>query len=94
LSDIASQDNQIKIGKLLAADYLVLGEIIDMANTLLITVRLVDTASGEIIWQDKLTEKLKTYDYIGSYFARLILEQFGAQAEESTLEKIAVKKKE
>jgi len=92
LSDISDQDNQIKIGKLLAADYLVLGEVIDMANTILITVRLVDTTSGEIIWQDKLMEKLKTYDYIGSFFARLILEQFGAQAEESTLEKIAVKK--
>ncbi len=92
LSDIASQDNQIKIGKLLAADYLVLGEIIDMVNTLLITVRLVDTTSGEVIWQDKLTEKLQTYDYIGSYFAKFILEEFGAQAEESTLEKIAVKK--
>lgn len=92
LSDISDQDNQIKIGKMLAADYLVLGEIIDMANTMLITVRLVDTTSGEIIWQDKLMEKLKTYDYIGSFFARLILEQFGAQAEESTLEKIAMKK--
>lgn len=59
-----------------------------MADNLLIVVRLVDTASGEIIWQDKLTENLKSYDYIGSYFSKSIMDQFNVRVEESTLKKI------
>jgi TolB-like protein len=92
LSGMADEETLMEIGKLLTADYLVLGEIIDMAGPVLVTVRMVDAGTGEVVWDGSLTEELEAYDYIGSYFATSILEEFGTEAEESTVKKVAEKK--
>ena len=91
LSDLADQQNHIEIGRLLAAEYIVLGEIIDMVDTLLISVRLVNVTSSEIIWAEEIMEKLVTYDYIGAYFAKSILTHFGAEVEKTIVQKMEKK---
>lgn len=60
---------QIEIGKMLSARYIVLGEIIDMMSSFLLSVRMIDVETGKIVWQEEKTESLENYDYIGTYFA-------------------------
>ena len=91
LSDMADHQSQIQIGKLLSAQYIVLGDIIDLVEALLISVRLVDVTSGEIILTEEITGKIENYDFIGAYFAKSVLTQFGAEIFESTEQKISLK---
>jgi hypothetical protein len=58
---------------------------------LLFSVRLVNSSTGEVVWQDELTEQLAAYDYIGSFFAQAIIQELGLEPETSTTRKIARK---
>lgn len=87
LSDMADQDEQMKIGKLLAASYMLFGELIDLSGTFLISLRMTDVESGKLIWSEKLTEKLSNYDYISGFFTESILNHFNIKAVESTIAK-------
>ena len=49
LSDLADSNQQLELGKLLAAGYIVFGEIIDMDRKVLISLRMIDVQSGEIV---------------------------------------------
>jgi len=88
LSGLTEEDELIRIGRLLTADYLVLGDIIDMAGPVMIYMRLVDVRTGELVLQDEIVEELDAYDYIASSLARSVIEEFGRQPEPSTMEKI------
>jgi TolB-like protein len=91
LSDLAESETQIEVGKLLAANYLVFGELIDMDPEFLISLRMAEVKSGKVIWSDKLVESLTNYDFITGYFARSILSQLGARVQETTEGKAASK---
>lgn len=91
LSGMVDEANQVELGKLLAADYIVFGEIIDMGNSLLISVRMADVATSEIVWEDSLMEKLEIYDYIGAYFAESILTELKLDVEEEIIAKVETK---
>jgi TolB-like protein len=93
LSDLTDDTKQVKIGAMLSAEKIVFGEVIDMGNILLISLRMADIETGEIVWQDRITEKLETYDYIGAYFAKSILQELGAGVEDTTIQKIEKKEK-
>jgi TolB-like protein len=69
-------------------DYIVIGEIIDMGNSLLISVRMADVATSEVVWEESLMEKLNTYDYIGAYFAQSILTELKLNVEEEIIAKV------
>ena len=84
-------EQQIEMGKMLAAQYIVSGKIIDMAEAVIITAQIIDVQTGKIIWQDKLTEKLSKYEYISAYFARGILKALNAIADTSTIAKMEKK---
>ena len=86
LSDLADSQTQLEVGKLLAV-YMVYGEIIDMGKKVLISLRMVDVESGEVIWNEKLTEKLTNYDYISGFFATSILKHIDVKVTKSTIEK-------
>lgn len=64
---------QIEAGKLLTAEYIVLGSIYDINNQLSITVRIIETRSTRVIWQDKVTGKLAQYDSVSAQIAARIL---------------------
>ncbi len=91
LSDLTDPKDQIQIGKLLSAQFLIVGQMIDMAGNFIISVRMVDTTTGEIVWEDNLNAKLDSYDYIGAYFAKSILTHFGASSVASIDRKIEAK---
>lgn len=64
---------QIEAGKLLAAQYIVQGSIYDINNQLSITVRIIETQSTKVIWQDKVTGKLGQYDALSAEITAKIL---------------------
>ncbi|MQY76832.1 MAG: hypothetical protein GH155_04300, partial [Spirochaeta sp.] len=91
LSDLADDAKQVEIGQLLAAEYIIFGEVINMGTAVLLSLRMVNVTTGKIEWQEAITEKLESYDYIGAYFAKSILTQLGAGVEETIVEKIEKK---
>ena len=91
LSDLADADSQVELGRMLAADYMIFGDLIDMDQKLLISMKMVNVQTGEIMWADKLMEDLSNYDYISGYFAGSILESLNAEVAQTTEEKIEVK---
>jgi TolB-like protein len=88
ISDLTDAQSQVKIGRLLSAQYLLMGKVVDMAGTLIVSVRLTDVGTGEIVWQDTLTAKVGAYDYIGAYFAKSLLGHFGATVAATTTQKV------
>ena len=91
LSGMVDEDSQIEIGRMLAADYIVMGKVIDMASVFLISARVVDIETGEVFWSDNLMEKLDDYDYITAFIARGILSGLDAEVEPETLAKVEQK---
>jgi TolB-like protein len=91
LSGMVDEAHQVELGKLMAADFIVFGEIIDMGNSLLISVRMADVTTTEVVWEDSLMEKLETYDYIGAYFAQSILTELKLDVQEETVAKVETK---
>lgn len=88
LSDMADPAAQIEVGKLLAAGYIVYGEIVDMDRRVLISLRMAEVETGQVVWAEKLTEKLSKYDYITGYFTKSILDYLSVEAVETTVAKV------
>ncbi len=86
-----SGDQQIQMGKMLAAEYIVTGKIIDMVESIIVTVSVVDVQTGKVIFQDKLTEKLSKYEYISAYLASGILKALNTTADKTTMAKVESK---
>lgn len=91
LSGLLDDSKQVEIGKLLSADYIIYGSIVDMVANLLFSVRMADVTTGEIVWEESLSEKLENYDYIGAYFAKSIIDELNLAAKSKTVDKVEKK---
>ena len=80
LSGAVDQKDSVQLGKMLAADYLVTGKIFDLLGNLTVTFKVLDTATGGIVFEDKVTDKLTKYDYISSKCVEKIVKHFDANA--------------
>jgi len=76
LSGAVDAKNSIEMGKMLAADYLVAGKIFDLMGNLTVTIKVIATASGEVAFEDKVTDKLTKYNYISSKCSEKIIKHF------------------
>jgi TolB-like protein len=88
LSDLADAAKQVEVGKMLAAKYLVFGEIIDMDKEVLISLRMVDIESTMVVWNEQVVARITNYDYITGYFTASILEHLGLPVPSSTIVKV------
>jgi TolB-like protein len=88
LSGLADESRQIEIGRLLSAEYLILGALIDMKSAFLVSVRMVSVTTGQVVWQADISEKLEKYDYIGAYFAKAISTHLELRTDQSTTVKL------
>jgi TolB-like protein len=79
LSGAVDEQSQARIGKLLSADYLVFGEIIDMDAQILITCRIVRVETGEVAWTDKILGPLSDYDAVSMRLASSALKELGGE---------------
>lgn len=84
LSGAVDPAAQLEMGRLLAVRYLVSGSITDMGGPLLVSLSMVDVESGEVVWNDQLTEKSGRYAYIGAYFGKSLLGHFKATVSKTT----------
>ena len=89
LTGLVDEKDSIKIGKMLAANYLVTGKIIDIMGRIFITYRVVDTETGLVIFDGKLEEDPGKYDYISAFIAKAVLVNFSAVVPADTELKIA-----
>jgi len=88
LSDLADTTRQVVVGKMLAAKYLVFGEIIDMDKEVLISLRMIDVESTMVVWTKQVVARITNYDYITGYFTSSILEHLGLPIPSSTIAKV------
>ncbi len=78
LSGLADESSAIEIGELLSANYILFGDIIDMDSVILISCKLVNTETGEVIWQGTHTGALADYSSISKKLAGEMLRGMGA----------------
>jgi len=88
LADFANSEVQLKVGEMLAVNYVVAGEIVDMDKKVLISLRMIDVESGKIVWNEQLAEKLTRYERISGFFASSILDFFSVEVSETTIVKV------
>lgn len=91
VSDLADRNTQIKIGKLVLAKYILAGNIVDVGFSILVSLRLIDTTTGEVVWQEELSDKIEKYDYMSGYFAQSILNHFKLNVNRQIAEKVETK---
>lgn len=70
---LVDEKAQIEAGKLLTAEYIVLGSIYDINNQISLTVRIIETRSGRLIFQDKVTGRLSQFDALSAQVTAKIL---------------------
>lgn len=78
LSEAADAAAQVELGRILSADYLLFGEIVDMDQKVLVTARIVSVETGQVVWTDRVLGVLADYDLLSSRFARSALDSLGA----------------
>jgi TolB-like protein len=88
LSDLADATKQVEVGKMLAARYLVFGEIVDMDKEVLISLRMIDVESTMVVWNEQVVARITNYDYITGYFTMSILHHLGLPVPSSTVAKV------
>jgi TolB-like protein len=91
LSDLADANVQVQVGKMLAAKYLVFGEIVDMDKEILISLRMIDVESTKVVWNEQIVAGISNYDYITGYFTQSILIFLGLSIAQTTTAKVAFK---
>ncbi|MBN1835589.1 MAG: hypothetical protein JW820_07045 [Spirochaetales bacterium] len=92
LSEMADPQTQLRVGELLAAQFILFGELIDMDTEVLLSLRLTSVQSGKVEWNETLVETLSNYDYITGYFAASILRHLNLQVAQTTLDKMESKR--
>lgn len=92
MTGAVDEKDQVKAGRMLACDYIVFGEIVDMAGTLMLSLRMTKVESGEVVWRKQLTEPGKNYPYISAFFAKDILTTLKLDVDRSINESVSAKR--
>ncbi len=82
LSGLADEEGSAEIGKLLSANYLVSGMIMDIDGFLIVTCQLMSVETGEIIVHEKSDGKISDYDKITKNLSRAIISGLNLKAAE------------
>ncbi len=77
LSGAADASKQLEIGRLLAARYILSGEVLDMDSAVLVSCKITSTETGAIVWFDKNLGPLADYDGISRKLAASALAGLG-----------------
>lgn len=77
LGDAADPAALVRFGKLLTADLILFGEIIDMDTAVLVSCSLVKVETGEVVWADKNLGPLSDYNGISRKLAASALKGLG-----------------
>jgi TolB-like protein len=83
-----SRSSFAEAGQLLAARYVILGDIAELDGEAQVDLRMIDAASGETVWTKHLSGSLEDYSYFAACFAQSILEHLGLPIDHSTIVKV------
>ncbi len=72
MTGLVDEKAQVKLGKMLAANYIVVGNIFDIAGQLTVTFKVISTETGEIVTQNKVTGNIKNYDFLSASISEKI----------------------
>ncbi len=84
-SGLVDEKSQIKIGKMLSVRYIVFGSIFDMAGQLTVTFKVIDTETGKVIIQDKVSGKLTNYEFISAAISQKLLSAMSVSVSETVV---------
>ncbi len=87
-ADLSDLDKQIQMGRLLAARYVVSGNIADLNGTATIDLHMVDVLSSQVVWTSQLDGSFADYNYFVGNFVRSILEHLSLPISHSTRAKL------
>lgn len=76
MTGLIEEKDQVKLGKILAANYIITGNIFDIAGSLSVTFKVIDTSDAKVVMQGKITGSLSNYDYLSAQISQKILTQF------------------
>lgn len=76
----AGAESQMQAGRLLAADYLVVGSVVDMGGQVLVTCSMLKVETGEVVWTDRSLGALSGYDALSRKLAASALAGLGLEA--------------
>ncbi|MBN1500652.1 MAG: hypothetical protein JW982_10870 [Spirochaetes bacterium] len=88
MSGAGDAAQQIKAGKILSAEYIIYGSIINMGDSMLISMKMIEVETGKIIWQETKTDKLSKYNYITAFFTESALKSLNAKIDRTTAAKL------
>jgi TolB-like protein len=92
MSGAGDTEQQIKAGKILSAEYIIYGSIINMGDSMLISMKMIQVETGKIVWQETKTDKLSKYNYITAFFTESALKTLNAKVDKTTMVKLASNK--
>ena len=93
LTGLADESRQVELGKILQADYLLMGSLFDIENTLFITFRMVATENTQVILHEKISGSVGAFESLSAEAASCIFRQFDI-APSQDLSRIAEKREE
>ncbi len=73
--EASSEEKTQKLGRLLTASYLLSGEVVDMAGSILLTCKLISVETGAIVWMGQSSGSLAQYELIVAEIARALMSQ-------------------
>ncbi|MCK5249026.1 MAG: hypothetical protein KAJ98_03625, partial [Spirochaetaceae bacterium] len=83
LSGLSDEKASLDVGRLLTANYMVIGEIIEMDRKFLVTMKLLEVETGAIVWQEQLLTRLNNYESVSRYFAESLTAVIAANSGEA-----------
>jgi TolB-like protein len=91
LEDLRVRKVRTLLSGMLAADYLVFGSVEDLEGAATFRLQMSEGGSGEIVWQEEISEGLEFFEYISATFAESILAHLGARAAATTIQNTTFK---
>lgn len=86
---LVDEKAQIEAGRMLTAEYIVVGNLYDINNQLSITVKIIETGTSRIIYQDKVSGRLANYDSLSAAITEKVLTRLSIMTPESVRQKSA-----
>lgn len=83
LSDMADPALQIRVGRLLAATHLVFGELVDMGDEMLLSIRVVEVETGKTVWSGTESFRIARYERVAKRISsKITMGVTGAEIEQ------------
>jgi TolB-like protein len=86
---LVDEKAQIEAGRMLTAEYIVVGNLYDINNQLSITVKIIETGTSRIIYQDKVSGRLANYDSLSAAITEKVLTRLSIMTPDSVRQKSA-----